>query len=145
MKKVWSWLGKTENHNVLMILITVMAVILALPIFNRLNVQINALQQSIEGLYGQYTRETFCSELKDKFGNNNVGQRVVFIKLKYIPIPNSISVWEGAMNISPIYFSVQGDTIAVEGNWTPEIIEQECSGGAIGAYVVTYIPQNKEI
>ena len=144
VKKVWSWLGTEQNHNAFMVVITAVALVFALPYFsrqiNKVEVKIDSLQENIKSLYGHYVRESFCSELKDSFRKNADGQNIVEIKLKYPPIENSVTVWEGNVNVSPIYFKVNDKILILETNWNADLIKEECSPNYFGVYVVTYIP-----
>jgi len=145
--KSWKWLGEDTNHNAAMVIVTGVALILAFPYFSRqinnVQIQIDSLQESIEGLYGNFVQETYCSELKDSFGTNDRGQKVVYISLEHKPIPNSVSVWEGIVNVPPIYFKVDGQVVEIETHWSPEILDQ-CGDAGIGAFTILYIPETKE-
>ena len=144
IKRFWSWLGESTNHNALMVVITGAAVVLAFPYFskqiNNIQIRVESLQESIESMYGHFVRESFCSELKDSFSKNDKGENIVSIRLSRVPVPNSISIWEGIVSIPPAYFSVHENIIETETHWSPEVIERECQNNGIGSFIVTYIP-----
>jgi len=145
MKRLWNWLGADENHNASMVLITGVAVIFAFPYFstqiNHIEVKVDSLQESIKDLYGHYLKETYCSELLDSFSKNNNGETIIQIKLKHHAVPNSVNVWEGAMSVAPAYFTVDGDYVNVETNFSKDSFKGACTDPEF-YYVVTYIPSD---
>lgn len=148
VKKIWSWIGTEHNHNAITVIITCMALVFAFPYFsnqiNNIQIRVDSLQASIDGIYGKYKLEIFCyDELKDSF-KDVVGGKIVSIRLKQRPVPNSVNVWEGAMNISPLYFKVNDNVVEVETNFSVENLKEICSTpGSNGngfKYTVMYIP-----
>ena len=142
LRKAWSWFGRNENHNNFIIILASAAIIAGFLQINTIQVKIDTLQSSIKDIYGHYTRETFCAELVNSFKKDSNGSNVVELKLKDQPVENSITIWEGAMNVAPIYFKVIGNTIDLETNFTADDIVRDCGGG--GGYVVTYIPLSND-
>lgn len=142
IKKSWLWLGTAHNHNASMVVITAVAVIFALPYFSRqinnIQVKVDSLGESVKNIYGHYVRETFCPKSKDSFKKDGNGQNVVEIALKYQPVENSVNVWEGTLNVAPIYFSIHGKMLELQTNFNANHMGRDCLDW--GGYVVTYIP-----
>ncbi|MEK7553944.1 MAG: hypothetical protein AAB517_01100 [Patescibacteria group bacterium] len=139
-QKAWSWLGQNDNHNNFIVILATAAIIAGFLQINTIQIKIDTLQSSIKDIYGHYTRETFCSGLVNSFKKDSNGGNVVEIKLKNQPIENSVTIWEGALNVAPIYFKVTGNTINLETNFTADTM-RDCGWGG---YVVTYIPLSND-
>lgn len=138
----WKWLGNDTNHNALTILLATVAVILAFPFFSKkidnIEIRVNSIEQDLRNLFQKYTLETFCyNDLKDSFKTVN-GQTVVDIRLKSVPITNSVSLWEGALNVPPNSFKVEGNIIEEETNLNADGLKALCNNGGFN-YTVTYV------
>ncbi len=134
IKNLWSWSGETKNHNNLLIILTILAILLG---YNK----VNSLQDSIEGLYGEYVREVFCDELVEYFYIDENGYNIVSIELKNRPIENSINIWEAGLNVSPNFYTIKNNTIELRTAFDSKSLKNQCGEPWLN-YVVTYIPKN---
>jgi len=111
IKPTRQWIGRPENYNAAIALIAFFGVIVALPIFskqiNNIQISVDSLQQSIKGIYSQYIVETFCyDQLKNSFTQDKTLGNVVNITLKEKPIPFTVNLWEGALNVDPTEYRI---------------------------------------
>jgi predicted PurR-regulated permease PerM len=144
-KSVRAWLGKSENHNSAIVLIAFLGVVIALPVFtkqiNNIEVKVDSLAQSIQGIYNSYTLESFCyDDLKNSFTKDSSGN-VVQIKLKNKPVPHSVNVWEGPVSVNPLYFKIDGNILNISTNFDADSFKQACDTSPDYRYTITYIPE----
>jgi len=67
------------------------------------------------------------------------GQNIATIKLKYIPIPNSVSIWEGSLNENPDNYTVDGNVIKLQVLASSSTLASLCNDGTGFEYVITYV------
>ena len=145
VKPVRHWIAKAENYNSAIVLIAFFGIVVALPLFskqiNQIQVTVDSLQQSIKGIYSKYTLETFCYvQLKESFAQDKELGLVVRIPLKDKPIPFTINVWEGGMNVNPVDYKVDGNILVVQASGNAADLKTLCAENTSFGYTVTYIP-----
>jgi hypothetical protein len=142
------FIGKEENHNAAIVLITFVGFVVALPLFSRqinnIQIKVDAIEATVRSIYGSFVRESFSYEdLKNNFSESSFGN-VVQIKLKHAPVANSVSVWEGSANIPPQYLHLVDNILSVETNNSAQTFEQYAKLYPDFEYVVTYIPDTSK-
>jgi len=108
----WSWLGKQENHNALMVFVPL--VLSAAGIYFQF--QIVDIRSSVEELFERQVVETFTKEDIETFHRytDDRGRRKLEIVLDNKPIPESVNFWFGGFLQSPAEYEAAGNTITVE-------------------------------
>lgn len=123
---------------------TMVSAMVALPKVTNIQNQIGTLQQSIDSIYSSYTQEDFCyQDVKDYFSADENGS-ILRIHLKKPAIPNSVSVWEGALNVNPTEFHVEKNIVTLSTNFDASTTQYYCEKkGYKKIFIVKYIPQQE--
>jgi hypothetical protein len=78
----------------------------------RLRADVNSLQSQVEGFYKTQVRELFGGHLNEERYSGNVGKWVINLRTK--PIPDSLRVRCGAIELYPENYEVSGRSVTVK-------------------------------